>query len=417
MSYEHVIRAAGRLPWAIMESKAEEIAALLDLLANGGQVPAEVRAQLAAEHRPWMVEAAPLPNPPPQGGRGQDGGSIAVIPVYGVISQRANLMSEMSGGGGTSIQKLTQAFRQAVGDPSIAAIVLDVDSPGGSVFGVQELAEEIRRARAQKPIVANFNSLGASAAYWIGSAASEAVVTPGGQVGSIGVLALHVDFSAQNEMLGVQPTLITAGKYKGEGSPDFPLGDEAREYVQGQVDEYYAAFVDAVAVGRGVSPARVRDGFGQGRVLLAKPALAAGMIDRIETLDQTIARLGKPQGRAAITRRGMAAAEAFEVITLPVEDAAFVNVRERVIAQIGGGGQAPALPDASTIVAEDASPVAVAERDGSLGTPQTPGDDQVITDAMALEALNDPEASKELAPEEVESLKGTIEARMRRLKL
>jgi signal peptide peptidase SppA len=413
VSYEHVIRAAGRLPWAIMPEKAEEIAALLSLKAAGGSVPAEVRAQLAAEHRPRIAgeqgHSYLMPDRPdielaegtgPAGG--SQGGNIAVIPVYGLISQRASMMSEMSGGGGTSIQKLTQAFRQAVADPNIAAIVLDVDSPGGSVFGVQELADEIRRARAQKPIVANFNSLGASAAYWIGSAASEAVVTPGGQVGSIGVLALHVDESARIEQEGFKPTLITAGKYKAEIRPEFPLSDEARDFVQGQVDEYYAAFVDAVAVGRGVSRAAVREGYGQGRVLLAKPALAAGMVDRIETLDQTIARLMKPQGRAALTKRG-AAAEAFEVITLPVEDVVFMNERDRVIRSIVGSQglagvdvsydeAAEALAeveaeessplearpvaedrnDAATVATSDGSPVATVERDGSLGTIETP---------------------------------------------
>ena len=300
MSYDHVIRAAGRSPWAILPEKAEEMAALLTLLAAGGEVPVAVREQLAAERQARVVAAQDAAD-------GAAGGSVAVLPLYGLISQRANLMNEMSGPGGTSVQKFTTAFRQALADPSVAAIVLDVDSPGGNVFGVAELADEIRAARARKPIVAVANSTMASAAYWVASAASEISVTPGGQVGSIGVLALHVDESARNEMEGLRPTLVTAGRYKGEASPDFPLTDEARASVQDMVDSYYASFVDAVAASRGVSAAAVRAGYGEGRMLMARPALRAGMVDRIETLDQAIARMMRPQGRGALTRRGAGA--------------------------------------------------------------------------------------------------------------
>jgi signal peptide peptidase SppA len=131
----------------------------------------------------------------------------------------------------------------------------------------------------------------ASAAYWIGSAASEVVATPSAMVGSVGVVVVHMDESKALEMLGVKPTFITAGKYKAEGDPAQPLTDAARERLQEMVDQYYAAFVGGVARGRGVPVAEVRTSYGQGRLLTAREGLAAGMVDRIATLDETLGRV------------------------------------------------------------------------------------------------------------------------------
>jgi signal peptide peptidase SppA len=213
-----------------------------------------------------------------------------VIPITGVISHRMNLLTQFSGG--TSTAGLTKAFRAALADPNVKAIVFDVDSPGGSVDGVAELADEILQARGQKKMVAVCNSLMASAAYWIASAADEVVFTSSGSGGSIGVFMVHEDYSEANKKMGIAPTYISAGKYKTEGNPDEPLSDDARAAMQADVDAFYSMFVNAVAKGRGVSASDVRSGFGQGRCLLAKDALKAGMCDKIATLDQTLARFG-----------------------------------------------------------------------------------------------------------------------------
>src|ERR1700676_5415437 len=114
-------------------------------------------------------------------------GSVAVIPIVGIVSNRMSMMGDLSGSGGASAQKITLQFRQALEDGNCKAIVFDVDSPGGSVEGVAELASEIFAARKVKPITAVFNAMGCSAAYWLASAASEVVCTPSGQCGSIGV--------------------------------------------------------------------------------------------------------------------------------------------------------------------------------------------------------------------------------------
>jgi signal peptide peptidase SppA len=222
---------------------------------------------------------------------------VAVIPVYGVISQRMNLFQEISGG--TSAELIARDIRAAANDPEVSAILLDVDSPGGSVYGIAELGDVIYQARQQKPVVAIANSLMASAAYWIGSQASEVVVTPGGEAGSIGVITAHEDYSPLIEDRKLPAVeLIYAGQYKAEGNPYQPLDDEARAAIQARVDEYYAMFVDAVARGRGVPAQAVREGFGQGRVLGAQGAVDAGLVDRIATFDDVLGELVQSGGGA-----------------------------------------------------------------------------------------------------------------------
>lgn len=227
-------------------------------------------------------------------------GSIAVVPLYGTVMQRAGMM-EMCGGG-TSVQSFTSAFRQALADETISQILIEIDSPGGSVYGVSELFSEIYGARNTKPVVAIANSLAASAAYWVGCAASEFYVTPGGEVGSIGVWQAHEDWSAALSEEGIKTTLISAGKYKVEGNPYEPLSEDAQAFMQSRVDDYYTAFTKAVAKGRGVSIDSVRNGMGQGRVLGADAALAENMVDGIATMDEVIKKMSRNarQGRSAL---------------------------------------------------------------------------------------------------------------------
>jgi signal peptide peptidase SppA len=209
------------------------------------------------------------------------------------------LMNEVSSSG-TSAEALQQTFHAMVESPEIGAIVLDIDSPGGSSAGIAELADEIFAAREKKTIVAVANSLAASAAYWLGSQAHEFVVTPSGFVGSIGVFTYHDDFSGHLEQMGIKRTWIHAGRYKVEGNPTEPLGDDARTYEQQIVDAVYDAFTAAVARGRRVSKSAARgEAFGEGRILTAGAALEAGLVDRIETLQQTLDRLASRHAAAA----------------------------------------------------------------------------------------------------------------------
>jgi signal peptide peptidase SppA len=276
--YRHVAKFATETPWAIMP---ETLRVIQDVLA----------ARLAGDH--WSdeeiearIDAAGGRRPARQ--QRQAPGAVAVIPLSGVIAPRANLMTQMSGG--TSVEEFQQAFLAAMTDPDVGAVVLDVDSPGGSTDLLTEAAGRMRAVRGQKPVLAVADTLMASAAYWLGSQADEVAVTPSGLAGSIGVYATHMDVSGANEKLGVKPTLISAGRFKTEGNPHEPLTSEAAAHIQEIVDAAYDTFTLDVSKGRRVAVSDVRDGFGEGRVLTAKQAVKQGLADRVATLEETISR-------------------------------------------------------------------------------------------------------------------------------
>jgi signal peptide peptidase SppA len=224
-------------------------------------------------------------------------GRTAVIPIMGPIVHRANIFTEIFGGASTN---------RAVRDDSIERIVLDIDSPGGTVSGVDELANEIRAARNEKTIIAHAHPMAASAAFWIGAQASEFRATADGLVGSVGVFSVHEDVSKALEKAGISVEIIKAGKHKAEGNPFEPLSAADRDAIQARVDSAMDSFVNALAAGRGVSAATVRADFGEGRVLTAQDALSRGMIDKISTLGETLTG-SRDELRAASTIRDLEA--------------------------------------------------------------------------------------------------------------
>lgn len=301
MQSDELFQAFCEEPWAILESRLPlMVAAALRGVPEGGP-----QAAIPGERR--------------------RAGAVAVLPVHGPIQPRANWM--MAFFGGVGLDAWAEEFRSLVAATDVRAIILDVDSPGGSAAGVEEMAVEVMAARGKKPIIAVANTLAASAAYWLASAADEIVVSPSAEVGSIGVFALHADMSRMLDAAGITPTIIKAGRFKAEGNPWEPLSQEARDYMQGRVNDYYSAFVGGVAKGRGVSVGTVRADFGEGRVVGAKDAVRLGMADRIGTLTQTLVRLGVSQ------TAGGASAEDVEppiVAAEPELAAASMTERERL---------------------------------------------------------------------------------------
>lgn len=287
-------------PWAILEGNLVVIEEIVTRHFAGEKLsPEEVQMRIHGAKRPAermisrvdgvTVEAA---MPGQQPGRGPvppmapEEKCVAVLPLFGTIFPRANLFTDVSGA--TSTEMFCKRFCELVEDPNVAAIVIDVDSPGGQVPGVEELSDEIFEARGIKPVVVVANYLMASAAYWIGSAADKIVVSPSASVGSIGVYMMHEDVSKALEMEGVKVSLISAGKYKVEGNGYEPLSDETRAALQERVDGVYAKFTGAVARNRGVSVETVMGGFGQGRCVNADEAVAQGMADEVGTLEDVI---------------------------------------------------------------------------------------------------------------------------------
>lgn len=225
------------------------------------------------------------------------GSGVAVIPVLEAISNRPHSF-------GASTQEVGAAFDAAMTSGDIAAIMLDVDSPGGTVEGVPELAAKIYAARGEKPVIAIANGMMASAAYWIGAAASEVVVTPSSSVGSIGVYTIHEDLTKYLEQEGAKVTTVSFGKYKTEMAPWVELSDEALAHLQQRVDEIGNWFVGDVGKFRGDTPANVKAGYGEGRVLSAKAAVDANLVDRVATFEETLERMlsaTKPVRRGART--------------------------------------------------------------------------------------------------------------------
>ena len=198
-----------------------------------------------------------------------------------------------------SLEMFSAAFDQAAVAADVAAIVINGDSPGGNIALVAETAAKIKAARKEgRPIIAVANTMLASAAYWIACACDELVVTPSGEVGSIGAYMLHEDISQMLEMEGVRMTFIQEGPRKTEGNPFEPLGDDAKAALQETVAYHYNLFVKDVAKNRGVSekivradPVTAEKHFGGGRVYPAQIAVSLGMADRVESLDAVIKRL------------------------------------------------------------------------------------------------------------------------------
>lgn len=219
-------------------------------------------------------------------------GSTAVITIEGVISQRPAAGWPIAGTG-TPLNWFSATFRSALADSAVASILIDIDSPGGEFYGVQEAADLIYRSRSQKRIVALANSVAGSGAYWIGAAASEFYVTPGGEVGGLGLYQAHVDRSRLYAKKGVKQSVISAGKYKTEALDTQPLSPETRKFMQSRVDGAYSKMVSSIASFRRTDPAAVRKKFGEGRMVGASAAASSGMVDGVATFDQLLAELNK----------------------------------------------------------------------------------------------------------------------------
>lgn len=257
-------------PWAITRQ-------MLDVIAHtlGRRIAGQPPQSFEVRQQP-----PPAPAPAP--------GSVAVVPLHGVLAPRMNLLSEISGG--ATFEDADATIAALVADPKVSAIVLDWDSPGGSVAGATGFAQRLLHARTVKPVVSVANHEMCSAAYWTGACATEVVATPDALVGSVGVYCIHEDLSKYLESEGITLRYISAGKYKVDGNPSEPLSETAEARLQAIVDDAYARFTADVAAGRGTTPDAVRTGYGEGAALTASEAMRAGMIDRIETLDAAIAR-------------------------------------------------------------------------------------------------------------------------------
>jgi capsid assembly protease len=261
---------AANQPWAIRE---ENLQFILDVAQRQHQPDFEAVAMKrgkAMDER-GMVEMR---------------GDVAVIKVTGPVFRYANLFTEISGA--TSIENLAVEFAKAVENPAVRAIVLNIDSPGGEVAGVSELAQAIYAARERKKIMAYVDALAASGGYWLASAAEGITAGDTAQLGSIGVVATYTE---RQQREGVK-TYQFVSSVSPRKRPDLAT-EEGKSQVQSIVDDLAAVFVSAVARNRGVSEEKVISDFGKGGVLIASKAVSAGMADNVGTFEGLIAELQK----------------------------------------------------------------------------------------------------------------------------
>lgn len=266
-------------PWAILPAKKEQIDAIYATHLRGEKI--DVKAVEAALGQPLNNES--------QGYDVVNG--VAVFEIDGVIAKKMNLFTRISGGVSTEI--LARDFQQALDDPNVSSLLLRIESPGGAVDGVQQLADAIFAARGQKPIISLADGVMASAAYWIGAAADRVYAASDTTiVGSIGVVASHVDVSGAEAQRGVKTTEITAGKFKRAASQYAPLTQEGRQTIQDQIDHVYAVFLNDVAQFRGKAGAEaVHEEMADGRVFLGAQAVEAGLVDGVMPYEQLLAAM------------------------------------------------------------------------------------------------------------------------------
>jgi signal peptide peptidase SppA len=260
-------------PWAIHPAKLQEINAFVESRLSGEKIEFEAKtSEQDTDIKQYIV---------------QD--NVAIVPLYGVLAKRMNLMTAISGG--TSTQLFMRDFQQAIDDPDVKAVVIDVESPGGAVDGTKEAADIIYNSRGLKNIVAYANGQMASAGYWVGSAADAVFTNETSEIGSIGIVLTHHDFSERDKQSGIKRTEIYAGKYKRIASETTPLSKQGKSYLQDLVDDTYRVFLAGIKRNRKVKSKERLLKMAEGRVFIGEKAKKAGLVDGIMPLSEVISRL------------------------------------------------------------------------------------------------------------------------------
>lgn len=303
-TYPAILSALYDQPHLIRFDKLQDIAGFVERRQCGESATYQPEA---AQPQPFCVDLdgqeLAINQVPASGGNRQ---FVAVLPLFGTLFQHGDLV--MNASGGTSTAQWQKEFSRLDANPAVKTIVIEAHTPGGQVWGTQEAADVVRAARGagRTRIVTVANSQMASAGVWIGTAASEVYVTPGGEIGSIGVVSMHRDVSRAEEMEGVKTTLIATPAKKIQGNEFAPIDDEALQALFDRNEATYRRFVEAMAVNRRVSPATVEAEFGGGGMLKAGDAVKAGLADGIatmrEVMDREVAKL-KTAGRKSVRNK------------------------------------------------------------------------------------------------------------------
>jgi protease-4 len=218
------------------------------------------------------------------------GDRIALIRIEGLI---------------TDSKEATEDIKEYVKNPSIKAIVLRIDSPGGAVGPAQEIYEEVRKAAAKKKVIVSMGSVAASGGYYVASPATKIIANPGTLTGSIGVIMEIPNISGLMDKLGIRTEVVKSGRHKDIASIFRGIGKEEREILQGVLDNVHGQFIKAVAEGRNMLPSDVEK-IADGRVFTGEQALKEGLIDELGDLEdavQAAAKLSGIKGEPAIVSK------------------------------------------------------------------------------------------------------------------
>ena len=269
--------------WAIESGVAS------GLLEHGRGILANLPAHMAANSAQVAAanSAAKMEIIPCEDDEGQpSGGAVAVIRLEGTLMKAAGSASESS-----STVRVRQAVKAAAADPAVRAIILHIDSPGGTVSGTADLAAEVAAADKIKPVHAYVEDQCCSAAYWIASQCRTITANCGtAMIGSIGAMMVLVDASASAEKSGVHAVLIATGQLKGAGTYGLPIDDSHRDYFLNLVTSAQAYFAAAVQAGRRFSDDEMT-ALSSGRVWRGEEALALRLVDAIAPFDQLLAQV------------------------------------------------------------------------------------------------------------------------------
>ncbi len=285
--------------------------------------PTRLRAAMASVAQTDLIQHAAAYESRGQLGGFRWDGETAVVDVVGTITKYGSSMSMLEYGA----VGLRKSLRRAAADPNAKQIMLVLDSPGGSVSGVDDLAEEVVRAAKRKPVIAYCEDLCASAAYWVASQATEVYANRGALVGSIGVYSVIYDDSEAAAKEGVAVHVVKSAEFKGAGVPGAPVTDEQLADWQRMIDDTHNQFRDAVMRGRGLSEEQFAK-VATGQVWSAKEAVKLGLIDGVTTYAKLVERAGKRRVVVSGSNSGEAArSETMSVDNngVPMSAAAYVE--------------------------------------------------------------------------------------------
>ena len=289
---DRVMSAVTSTEWAITEEKFDQIRDFLSRVEAGevisdDEIEDAIANQYGSNNREDI--RAMIPGAYVESNKPPTINGVRVLSMYGTLSNRPDIFMRYSGG--TATIELDNQIAAANRDDDVRSILIDVDSPGGITLGVAESATQIFESRGSKPIYVIARGLMASAAYWIGSAAEKVYATESSLVGSIGVIALHVDRSEANKAKGETHKVLRSVEGKVDAHPSEPLSEKAEANAMARINAMHRAFVLAVARNRNVDVATVESEFGRGQVMLANQAAKVGMIDGVRTFENVLREL------------------------------------------------------------------------------------------------------------------------------